>query len=89
MELTYAEFSRELKMAAGGLNSTFVTKTTLKKKLKKLAEKLKGNLGTYKKETISRGDLKRHSTKSDRRFYKPFDPQQQYQVIYMCWQEQK
>ena len=82
MELTYAEFSRELKMA--GLSSTFVAKTTLRKKLKKMAEKLKANLVANKKEKLSRGESRRNSTKSDRRYYKPFDPTQQYQVIYMC-----
>lgn len=72
MELTYAQFTAEIK-----LNSTLRPRTTLIEKLKKLLKK------TYKKDKFTRNNIKRVSQRSAR-FYKPFDPTQNYQVIYMC-----
>ena len=77
MDLTYAEFSAGLKKA--DLNSTFREKKTFSDRLRKVAKKLVKLALPDKPRKLSKTTISRSSKR-----YRPFDPTQNYRVIYMC-----
>ena len=75
--LTYAEFAKGLQEA--GLNSTFREKKGLTEKVRKVVKKLVKLALPDKPKKMSSSTISRSS-----RRYRPFDPTQNYRVIYMC-----